>query len=249
MRQAFRRCLFEEESVDRIDYSTEPTEKERRTNIMAEKLTVKAEKREKSGKGYARRLRQEGRVPINIYGAGGENVSASVDLRELAAVLRTETGHNTVFSLDVAGIGASDVIFQDRQIDPLKGRLVHADLRRLSKGEKLEVTVPLHIVGEPIGVKQEGGVLEQQIREIKILCDATKIPEFFEVNVEHLEANQSVHVSDINFGEGIEVHEEQDTVVASVVIVREEEVEPVAAVEVTAEPEVIGKGKQDEEGE
>lgn len=215
---------------------------------MAEKFILKAEKREKSGKGFARRLRQEGKVPVNIYGGGGESVSAAVDLRELAAVLRSETGHNTVFSLDVEGIGLNDVIFQDRQIDPLKGRLIHADLRRLSKGEKIEVTVPLHIVGEPVGIKQDGGVLEQQIREIKILCEATKIPEFFEVNVEHLEVNQSVHVSDIKTGPGIEVHEDPETVVASVVFVREEAVEPVAAVEPTTEPEVIGKGKQDEEG-
>ena len=215
--------------------------------IMAEKFTIKGEQRQKGGKGDARRLRREGKVPVNIYGAGGENVSAAVELRELAAVLRSESGHNTVFSLDIAGVGASDVIFQDRQIDSLKGRLMHADLRRLSKGEKLEVTVPIHFVGEPIGVKQEGAVLEQQMREIKVLCDAREIPEFFEVNVENLGVNESIHISDIKFGKGIEVHEEPETLVASVVIVREEEIEP--ATEEVAEPEVIGKGKQDEEGE
>jgi large subunit ribosomal protein L25 len=214
---------------------------------MAEKVTIKAEKREKSGKGDARRLRQQGKIPVNIYGAGGENVSAAVELREIAAVLRSETGHNTVFSLDVEGVGASDVIFQDRQIDPLKGRLLHADLRRLAKGEKLEVTVPIHFVGEPIGVKQDGGILDQQIREIKVLCEATKIPEFFEVNVENLGVNESIHVSDIKVGKGIEVHEAPETVVASVVIVREEDLEP--ATEEAGEPEVIGKGKDEEEGE
>src|SRR6478672_2681825 len=139
---------------------------------MADKITIKAEKRENSGKGFARRLRQAGKVPVNVYGGGGESVSAAVELREIAAILRTESGPNTVFSLDVEGVGASDVIFQDRQIDPLKGRLLHADLRRLSKGEKIEVTVPIHLIGEPIGVKQDGGVLDQHLREIKILCDA-----------------------------------------------------------------------------
>lgn len=213
---------------------------------MAEKITLKAEKREKSGKGFARRLRQEGKIPVNIYGGGGESVSAAVDLREIAAILRTEAGPNTVFSLDVEGVGASDVIFQDRQIDSLKGRLIHADLRRLSKGEKLEVTVPLHFVGEPIGVTEGGGVLDQSIREIKILCDAREIPEFFEVNVENLDVNQSMHVSDINFGKGIEVHEAPETVVASVVVIREEELEP--ATEDAGEPEVIGEGTSDEEG-
>ncbi|MGI8466898.1 MAG: 50S ribosomal protein L25 [Pyrinomonadaceae bacterium] len=207
---------------------------------MAEKVTVKAEKRENSGKGFARRLRAAGKVPVNIYGGGIENVSAAVDLKDLAAIMRTETGHNTVFSLDVAGVGASDVMFQDRQIDPLKGRMLHADLRRLTKGEKIEVTVPMHLVGEPIGVKQDGGVLQQQMREIKILCEPANIPDFFEIDVEHLGLNESVHVSDIKVGNGIEIHEDADAVVASVILVKEEVEEPQVAAE-GAEPEVIGK--------
>lgn len=215
---------------------------------MADKLTVKAEKREQSGKGFARRLRAAGKVPVNIYGGGGESVSAAVELKELAAILRSDSGHNTVFSLDVAGVGASDVIFHDRQIDPLKGRLMHADLRRLAKGEKIEVTVPLHLIGEPLGVKQDGGVLEQQIREIKIICEPANIPEFLEVNVEHLQLNESVHVSDIKIGAGLEVHEEPETVVASVVFIKEEVEEP-QITEVAEEPEVIGKGKKDDEDE
>lgn len=213
---------------------------------MADKLTIKAEKREQSGKGFARRLRAAGKVPVNIYGGGGESVSAAVELKDLAAILRSDSGHNTVFSLDVAGVGASDVIFQDRQIDALKGRLIHADLRRLAKGEKIEVTVPLHIVGEPLGVKQDGGVLEQQIREIKIICEPANIPEFLEVNVEHLQLNESVHVSDIKIGAGLEVHEEPETVVASVVFVKEEVEEP-QITEGAEEPEVIGKGKKEDE--
>ena len=212
---------------------------------MAEKVTLKAEQREKGGKSYARRLRREGKVPVNVYGGGGGNVSAAVELKELAAILRSETGHNTVFSLDVAGVGASDVIFQDRQVDPLTGRLIHADLRRLAKGEKIEITVPIHFVGEPIGVKQDGGILEQQIREIKVLCDPASIPEFFEANVENLDVNESLHVSDIKVGEGVEVHEAPETVIASVVIVKDEELQPAPE---AAEPEVIGKGKQDDEG-
>jgi large subunit ribosomal protein L25 len=125
--------------------------------------------------------------------------------------------------------------------------LLHADLRRLSKGEKLEVTVPLHFIGEPIGVKESGGVLDQSIREIKILCDARKIPEFFEVNVENLDVNQSLHISDINFGDGVEVHEAPETVVASVVVIKEEELEP--ATEAPGEPEVIGQDQDEEGGE
>lgn len=216
---------------------------------MADKVTVKAEKREQSGKGFARRLRAAGKVPVTIYGGGeGESISAAVDLKDLAGILRSESGHNTLFTIDIAGVGATDVIFQDRQIDALKGRLVHADLRRFAKGEKIEVTVPVHLIGEPIGVKEEEGVLEQQMREIKVVCEPKNIPEFIEIDVSHLHLNESAHVSDLKFGEGIEVHVEPEAVVASVVFIKEEVEEPVVAEEGTDEPEVIGKGK-DEEGD
>lgn len=216
---------------------------------MAEKVVVKAEKREGRGKNDSRRLRVEGKVPVVVYGGGGESVAAAADLRQLATVLRSDTGVNTIFSLDMAGEGSGDVIFQDRQIDALKGRLVHADLRRIAKGEKIEVTIPIHIVGEAIGVKEnEGGVLNQQTREIKVLCETSKIPEFIEVDVSDLQLNESIHVSDLKFEEGVEVHELPETVVASVVIVKEEELEPDLE---TAEPELVDqKGDEDvEEGE
>lgn len=106
--------------------------------------------------------------------AGGEAISVSAALSDLAAILRSESGPNTLFSLDIAGVSVEDVIFQDRQIDPLKGRLLHADLRRFAKGEKIEVTVALHFVGEPHGVTEGGGVLDQQFREIKVLCEPAK---------------------------------------------------------------------------
>ena len=211
---------------------------------MADKVTVKAEKRENSGKGFARRLRQVGKIPVNVYGGGIENHSISVDLKDLAAILRSDSGHNTVFAIDIAGAGAVDVMFQDRQIDPLRGRLLHADLRRLTKGEKIEVTVALHFIGEPIGVKEGGGVLDQHLREIKVLCEPANIPEFLEVNVENLNLNESIHVSDIQTGNGLEVHEDPETVVATVVFIKEEVEEPVAE---GAEPEVAGEKKDDGE--
>jgi large subunit ribosomal protein L25 len=211
---------------------------------MSEKIVVKAEKRENSGKGFARRLRAAGKVPVTVYGGGGEAVSVAAELSDLAAILRSETGHNTVFSLDVAGVGANDVIFQDRQIDPIKGRLMHADLRRLAKGEKIEVTVPVHLIGEPTGVKNDGGVLEQQMREIKVLCEPSAIPESIDADVSGLGLNESLHVFDLKVGKGIEVHEDAEAVVASVVIIKEEVEE--AATEDAGEPEVIGKGKDEE---
>jgi len=214
---------------------------------MADKVIIKAEKREERGKNDSRRLRQSGKVPVVVYGGGGESVAAVIELKDLAAILRSDSGQNTIFSLDMTGEGAGDVIFHDRQIDPLRGRLVHADLRRLAKGEKIEVTVPIHIVGEAVGLDEEGAVLNQQMREIKVLCEPSKIPEFIEADVTNLAVGDSIHISDLKFGEGIEVHELPETVVASVVIVKEEELEP--QLEEAAEPEIVGKeGEEDSAG-
>src|ERR671933_2935485 len=130
-----------------------------------ESITVRAELRAGRGKNDARRLRARGLVPLTIYGGEGEPVAAAAPLRELAAILRSGAGHNTIFTLDVEGVGASEVLFLDRQIDPVRGRLIHADLRRLVQGQEVEVTVPLRLVGEPAGAKEDGGILEQPFRQ------------------------------------------------------------------------------------
>src|SRR4029453_8164281 len=137
---------------------------------MAEKKEFKIQAKQRTGRGKndARRARREGLVPVTVYGGDAETIAAVAQLRELAAILRSESGRNTIFTIDVEGVGISEVIFHDRQIDPVKGRLIHADLARLVKGQKIDVTVPLHLVGEPIGVKEKQGVLEQIIREIEI---------------------------------------------------------------------------------
>ena len=116
-----------------------------------EEITIKAKVREGRGKNDARRVRREGLVPITVYGGGAETVAAVAPLRDLAAILRSESGRNTIFTIEVDGVGASEVMFHDRQIDPVRGRLLHADLTRLVKGQKIEVTVPLHLAGEPFG--------------------------------------------------------------------------------------------------
>ena len=219
---------------------------------MAEKkdFKVQAKLREGRGKNDARRARRDGMVPITVYGGGAETVAAVAPLAELAAILRTDTGRNTIFTIDVEGVGASEVMFHDRQIDPVKGRLIHADLARLVKGQKIEVTVPLHLTGEPFGVREKQGVLEQVIREIEIRCEPREIPDALEVDVTNLDVHDTLHVSDIPVSEAIEILNDAELVIATVGIVKEE-VAPVAAAEgeEPAEPEVIGKGKKEEEGE
>lgn len=205
---------------------------------MAEKIVVKAEKREELGKNANRRLRSAGKIPVVVYGGGTESVAASAELRDLAAIIRSDTGVNTVFSLDIAG-DVHDVIFQDRQVDPLRGRLIHADLRRFAKGEKIEMTVPIHLVGEPETTLEEGAVLAQNLREIKVLCEPAKTPESIEIDVTGLTMEHSIHVSDIKVAAGIEIHEDPETVVASIAVVKEVELEP--QVEEGLEPEVVGE--------
>ncbi|HYW72075.1 MAG TPA: 50S ribosomal protein L25 [Pyrinomonadaceae bacterium] len=219
---------------------------------MSEKkeIIVKATQREGRGKNDSRRARRAGQVPVTIYGGEGEAVAALAPLSELAAILRSDSGRNTIFTLDVDGVGAAEVMFIDRQIDPVRSRLVHADFKRLVKGEKIEATVPLRLIGEPIGVREHAGVLEQIVREVEIRCEPRDIPEHIDVDVTNLGVHEVLHVSDIPVAEGIEILEEAEAVIATVGVVREEvaEVAP-AEGEAPAEPEVIGKGKKDEEGE
>src|SRR5438105_9426065 len=201
---------------------------------MAEKkdITVRATRREGRGKNDARRARREGQVPVTIYGGATEAVAALVPLRELAAILRSDTGRNTIFTVDVDGVEATEVMFADRQIDPVRSRLVHADFKRLVKGEKIEATVPLRLVGEPIGVREEAGVLEQIIREIEIRCEPRDIPEHLDVDVTNLGVHQVLHVSEIPARADVAILAEPDTVIATIGLVKEE---PVAVAPVEGE--------------
>ena len=219
---------------------------------MAERkeIIIRATAREGRGKNDARRARRNGQVPVTIYGGATEAVAALAPLSELAAILRSDTGRNTIFTVDIDGVEATEVMFADRQIDPVRSRLVHADFKRLVKGEKIEATVPLRLIGEPFGVREEAGMLEQLVREVEIRCQPRDIPEHIDVDVTDLKVHDVLHVSDIPVAEGIEILEEPDTAIATVGVVKEE---PTAAAplegEVPAEPEVIGKGKKEDEGE
>ena len=219
---------------------------------MAEKkeIIVKATQREGRGKNDSRRARRAGQVPVTIYGGEGEAVAALAPLSELAAILRSDSGRNTIFTLDVDGVGAAEVMFIDRQIDPVRSRLVHADFKRLVKGEKIEATVHLRLTGEPVGVREHAGVLEQIVREVEIRCEPREIPEHIDVDVTNLGVHEVLHVSDIPVPAGVEILEDADMVIATVGMVKEEVVEaPPVEGETPAEPEVIGKGKKEDEGE
>ncbi|MEO5859721.1 MAG: 50S ribosomal protein L25 [Pyrinomonadaceae bacterium] len=212
---------------------------------MAEKIVVKAEKKESGNKNSNRRLRAAGKVPVVVYGGGTESVAAVADLKDLAAIIRTDSGVNSVFTIDIDGQENYDVIFQDRQIDPIRGRLIHADLRRFARGEKIEMTVPIHLIGEAKGLQEEeGAVLSQALHTVKVLCEPANTPDSIDVDVSGLEAGHAIHVSDLKVGAGIEISEDPEAVVASIVIVQEADLEP--QLEAGAEPAVAGEEKADE---
>ena len=214
---------------------------------MADDITVKIEKRENRGSNDSRRLRKAGRIPVSVYGGGDDTVAGIAEISDLAAILRSDSGQNTIFQVEMEGFDTSDVIFHDRQIDPVLGRLMHADLRRIAKGEKIEVTVQIVLIGEPESLQEEGAVLNQQMRELTILCKPRSIPESIEVDVSELEMNESIHVSELKIDKEIEVHEDPEAVVASVVFVKELDLEPTPEEELT-EPELIGEDDVEGEG-
>jgi large subunit ribosomal protein L25 len=212
-----------------------------------EEITVRAELRAGRGKNDSRRLRARGMVPLTIYGGEGEPIAAAAPLAELAAILRSGAGHNAIFTLDVDGVGPNEVMFLDRQIDPVRTRLIHADLRRLVRGQEIEVSVRLELEGEPEGVREGEGVLEQLLREVEIRCRPSIIPDFITVDVSNLGAHEVLHVSDVRVDEGITMLTDPETAVATVAVIREEPVEESAPEEEVSEPEVIGKGKKEDE--
>jgi large subunit ribosomal protein L25 len=220
---------------------------------MIKDLTIKASSRDGLGKGYARRLRAQGLIPASVYGGGQDAVPVAVNAKEIAGILRSDTGRNTIFKLAVdSGAEPSTVIIKDLQVDPVKGRLLHADLLRLKMDAVTRVSVSIEFAGEPVGVKLEGGILDIQAREVDIECLPGDIPEHIQVDVSHLHVGDHVSASDLKYDrEKIKLFIDEQQTIAGVLAPRlVEEAAPVVAeaeAATTAEPEVIKKGKTEEE--
>jgi large subunit ribosomal protein L25 len=219
--------------------------------IATESFNVKAAGREGRGKNEARRLRKGGSVPAIVYGAGMAPVAVAVDPKQVLRILKSDSGHNTIFDLELDGERAKAMIV-DWQTEPIKGALLHLDLKRIAMDKKLVVTVPIVLKGEAYGVKTEGGILEQVLREVEIECLPTDIPPHIDVDISHLKFGEVLRVKDLPHGEGkLDLLTAEDQTVAHVVAVKEiVEAAPVEGVEAAAapaEPEVIKKGKQETE--
>jgi large subunit ribosomal protein L25 len=214
---------------------------------MRKDITIAAEPRHKRGKNEARRLRAAGSVPSVVYGGGGEAVAVAVSPKELVKILKSKSGHNTIFDLDIRGVEKTPVMITDWQMDPVKDSLLHADLRRVDLTKRIRVLVPVHTHGDPKGVKMQGGVHEIVTREIEIECLPDDIPEEFNVDVTELMIGQSIRAADIPLTGSMTLLSPADAVISHVISVKAEAA-PAEAEAGKAEPEVIKKGKKEEEG-
>ncbi len=194
-------------------------------------------------KNHARRVRVQGLIPAVVYGAGKESVAVTVDPRVITKILYSESGHNTIFDLTIEGAGVTKAMIVDWQNEPIKGKLLHIDLKRIAMDKAMRVSVTVQLTGVPTGVKNSGGMLSQVLHEVEIECLPTDIPGHIDVDVSNLEINGAIHISDLPHSDKIKFLGEEDALVAHVTVLKEEAVaEPVAG---PAEPEVAKKGKTD----
>jgi len=199
----------------------------------------------KFNKNHARRVRVAGKIPAVVYGAGQDPVAVTVDPKVIIKILHSDSGHNTIFDLNVENSGGIvKAMIVDWQNEPIKGKLLHIDLKRIAMDKPMRVSVPIQLVGVPVGVKAQGGILEHVLREVEIECLPADIPSHLDVDVTNLALNSAIHVSDLPHSGSIKFLGEENATVAHVTSVREDAAAEAAAAAPT-EPEVAKKGKTD----
>jgi large subunit ribosomal protein L25 len=209
---------------------------------------VTAQVRETRGKNEARRTRRSGLIPGVVYGAFKDPVAVAVDAKAINKIIRSKTGHNTIFNIEVSGGETTPVMVVDEQYDPVRTYLIHVDFKRIDLTKRIRVSVPVHTSGEPAGVKTQGGLLEVITRSIEIETLPDEIPENFVIDVSELLIGQNKRASDIALSGSTKLTSSPDTVIAHVVGMKAEEAKPEAeAAPATAEPEVVKKGKKEDE--
>lgn len=210
-------------------------------------IVVEAQQRSRLGKNACRRLRAEGMIPAVLYGPDIESQPIAVNPKEIINILRSDSGRNTILQLSLKD-ASRNVMIRDYQLDPIRDSLIHTDFQTIAMDKKMEFEVPVEVVGTAKGVR-EGGVLELILREITVECLPGDVPDSIEVDVSHLDINDPLHVSDLQVDpEKVEILNDPEVVVLLVApptVVHEEEEVVEEAAEEGAEPEVIGKGKEE----
>ena len=215
---------------------------------MITQETVSAVPREgKFNKNAARRVRVKGKVPAVVYGAAQPAVAVEVDPKQITKILHSASGHNSIFDLAVAGSTAK-VMIVDWQYEPIKGNLIHIDFKRIALDKPIRVEVPIQLTGVAVGVKTQGGIMDQMLREVEIECLPGDIPESIGVDVTNLTFGMVLRVSDLPHSGSLRFLTPEETPVAHVVSIKEEvvatpEAEAAVAGAAPAEPEVVKKGK------
>ena len=217
---------------------------------MITQETVSAVAREgKFNKNAARRVRAQGKIPAVVYGAAQPAVAVEVDPKQIQRILHSEAGHNSIFDLQVGGDTAKAMIV-DWQYEPIKGKLIHIDFKRIALDKPIRVEVPIQLTGTAVGVKTQGGILDQTLREIELECLPADIPTHIDLDVSELTFGMVLRVSDLAHTGSLRFLTPEDTPVAHITSVKEEvvatpEAEAAAATAEPAEPEVVKKGKQE----
>ncbi|HEY2016701.1 MAG TPA: 50S ribosomal protein L25 [Bryobacteraceae bacterium] len=221
---------------------------------MRKDITITAEVRTSRGKNEARRTRKAGQIPAVLYGAFQDPVAVAVSPRELNKIIHSKSGYNTIFNVAIKDGETTPVMLVDQQVDPVKGFLLHADLKRIDLTKRIRVSIPVHTTGEAKGVKVQGGLLEVITRSIEIECLADEIPESFTIDVTELMIGQSKRASDVPLTGSMKLVSSPDAVIAHSVALRAEEAPaaeaaatPAEGAPAAGEPEVIKKGKKEEE--
>jgi large subunit ribosomal protein L25 len=214
-----------------------------------EQIVIEAHRRIPGGKNVNRRLRKSEKIPAVVYGAGREPQPLEVDPILISKILHSQSGHNTIFAVSVDGGAKANVMVKDYQLDPVRGKLIHADLYEIAMDQLLKLTVDVEMVGEAEGVKL-GGIMDVVSRSLEVECLPADIPESIKVDVGHLKINDYIRVRNLPVDPKVRFLSDPEIVIVTIVPpVKEEVVAEVAAVAGPAEPEVIKKGKTAEEGE
>ncbi|HYK38001.1 50S ribosomal protein L25 [Alloacidobacterium sp.] len=217
--------------------------------MITQEVVAATPREGKFNKNAARRVRVSGRIPAVVYGAQEPSVAVEVDPKQILRILHSESGHNSIFDLEIGDARAKAMIV-DWQYEPIKGSLMHIDMKRIALDKVIRVEVPIQLVGIPVGVKTQGGILDQVLREVEIECLPTDIPGHIDIDVSELAFGDVLRVSDLPHGGKLKFLTDENSTVAHIVAIKEEvvatpEAEAAAAAAAPAEPEVVKKGKQE----
>lgn len=215
---------------------------------MKEVSVLSAEKRSESGKGFARRMRASGRVPAVVYGKGEETLSVSLNAHEALQLFQAISVENTIVNLEVTGEETVETLVREIQVHPHRTELIHVDFYRIQRGVALEVDVPVHLHGTPVGVKEKGGVLDVILHQIRVSCIPSKIPESIDIDIEGLDLGESIHISDLPLFEGVEILLDPIRTICTVGLPKAEP-EPEEEAEELLEGEEAAEGEEGADGE